>query len=149
LKDETLKIYGALGRNKLGYVNAYLMCSNPKIDAPIRFYVDTGASRTTIADRDAIRIGIDHERLEESKNPIIGIGCTKIKNYLLRNVMIVFRESENSFHVERLSFVTILKHEPKDAEEQAIVDQCPSLLGVDLLAKYSVRFTTTKVILEK
>jgi hypothetical protein len=45
-----LKIYGGRGRSKLGYVNAYLMCSKPKIDAPIRLFVDTGASRTTISD---------------------------------------------------------------------------------------------------
>jgi len=50
------------GRGELGYVNAYLMCSDPEINDPIRLYVDTGASRTTIADRDAIRLGLDYSR---------------------------------------------------------------------------------------
>jgi hypothetical protein len=125
------------------------MCSKPKIDAPIRFYVDTGASRTTIADRDAIRMGIDYARLKESKNPVIGIGCTAVKSYILKNSLVIFRMSKNSFHIERLPIITVLKHEPKSEEEQALVDQCPSLLGIDVLEKYSVRFTAKKVILEQ
>lgn len=144
-----MRIHGARGRSKLGYVNAYLMCANPNINAPIRLYVDTGASRTTIADRDALRLGIDYGQLEESQSPVIGIGCTRIKNYLLRDVLVVFRVSENSFHIERLPIVTVLKHEPRNDSERAIVDQCPSLLGIDLLEKYGVRFTAKKVILEK
>jgi hypothetical protein len=144
-----LKIYGARGRSKLGYVNAYLICTKPKINAPIRFYVDTGASRTTIADRDAIRLGINYAQLRQSQVPIIGIGCTQIKNYLLRDALVIFHISENSYHIERLPIITVLKHEPQNERERAIVDQCPSLLGIDVLAKYSTRFTDKKVILEK
>ena len=57
-----MRICGLRGRGELGYVNAYLMCSDPEINDPIRLYVDTGASRTTIADRDAIRLGLDYSR---------------------------------------------------------------------------------------
>lgn len=144
-----MRIYGGRGRGDLGYVNAYLICPNPRINDPIRFYVDTGASRTTIADRDVARLGIDYAQLEEAETPVIGIGCKKVKGYLLRNVALVFRISRSSFHVERLPLVTVLKHEPENEEEREIADQLPSLLGVDILKKYSVRFTAKRVILEK
>ena len=66
-----MRIYGGRGRSNLGYVNAYLMCNRPRINDPIRLYVDTGASRTTIADRDAIRLGLNYEQLEKSQAPVM------------------------------------------------------------------------------
>lgn len=143
-----MRIYGGRGRGNLGHVNAFLMCPNPEISKPIRFYVDTGASRTTIADRDAIRMGLDYTQLQQS-DPALGIGCAFIKTYLLRNVTLVFKVSSSSFHMERLPAVTVLKHEPRNEEERRNVDQLPSLLGVDVLEKYSVRFTKKRVILER
>jgi len=125
------------------------MCDNPQIYNPIRFYIDTGASRTTIADRDAVRLGLDYSQLEENIIPVVGIGCKSVKNYLIRNVSIVLRISRDSYHVERLPFITVLKHEPANDHEQDIIDQLPSLLGIDILHKYSVRFTAKRVVLEK
>jgi hypothetical protein len=51
--------------------------------------------------------------------------------------------------MERLPAVTVLKHEPRNEEERRNVDQLPSLLGVDVLEKYSVKFTKKRVILER
>jgi hypothetical protein len=62
---------------------------------------------------------------------------------------VVFHISENSHHIERLPIVTVLKHNPHNPTERAIVDQCPSLLGIEVLEKHSVRFTPEKVALEK
>lgn len=90
-----MKIYGGRGRGNLGNVIAFLLCSNPEIHDPIRLYVDTGASRTTIADCDASRLGLNHVQLEESDVPAWGIGCKEIKTYLLREVSLVFRISRN------------------------------------------------------
>jgi hypothetical protein len=94
-------------------------------------------------------MGINYAQLKKSKNPIIGIGCTEIKNYILKNVLVIFHISQNTFHIERLPIITVLKHEPKNAQERELVDQIPSLLGIDILEKYSVRFTAKKVILEQ
>jgi len=144
-----LRIYGGRGRGRLGYVNAFLTCSNPPLDDPIRLYVDTGASRTTIADRDAIRLGINYAQLEESPVPVVGIGCGRIKSYLLHNVFLTFRVVGGGYHLERLPSVTVLKHLPRSASELAVINQIPSLLGIDVLEKYSVRFTRKRVVLEK
>jgi hypothetical protein len=125
------------------------MCSNPVINNPIRFYIDTGASRTTIADRDAARLGLDYSQLEENQIPVLGIGCKSVKNYLLPTVALILRISQDSYHMERLPFVTVLKHEPENDYEREIIDQIPSLMGIDILRKYSVRFTKKHVVLEK
>lgn len=109
-----MRIYGGRGRSNLGYVNTYLMCNKPLINDPIRLYVDAGASRTTIADRDAIRLGIDYEQLEKSQAPVIGIDCSAIENYLIRNVLLAFRVSGGGYHIETLSVVAVLKHEPQN-----------------------------------
>jgi hypothetical protein len=144
-----LRIYGGRGRGRLGYVNVFLMCSTPPIHDPIRLYVDTGASRTTIADRDVVRLGIDYAHLSQSSTPVVGIGSKRVENYLLRNVLLVFRVVGGGYNIERLPVVTVLKHDPQTDEEKAIIDQIPSLLGVDVLGKYRVRFTKKRVVLEK
>lgn len=149
LGGHKLRIYGGRGRGDLGFVNIYFMCSNPPIHDPIRFYVDTGASRTSIADRDVARLGLNYAQLEEAQIPVIGIGCKAVKSYVLRDVLLVFRISGSTYHIERLPLVTVLKHEPQNAEERRIVDQLPSLLGVDILKNYTVRFTAKRVVLEK
>ena len=125
------------------------MCPKPPIQDPIRLYIDTGASRTTIADRDAIRLGINYSKLTRSPIPVVGIGCKNVSNYLLHNVLIVFRVVGGGFHMERLKTVTVLKHHPQNAIEKAIIDRIPSLLGLDILEKYHIRFTDKRVILEK
>lgn len=127
----------------------YLICPTPPINDPIRLYVDTGASRTTIADRDAARLGIDYAQLQQSSTPVVGIGSKSVENYLLRNVLLVFRMVGGGYHIERLREVTVLKHKPQTAKEKAIVDQIPSLLGIDVLGKYRIRFTKKRVVLEK
>lgn len=144
-----LRVYGGRGRGRLGYVNVFLICPSPSINDPIRLYVDTGASRTTIADRDAVRLNIDYTQLEQSPIPVIGIGSKNVKNYILRNVLLIFRVVGGGYHMERVREVTVLKHEPETAQEKARVDQIPSLLGIDVLEKYRIRFTKKRVVLEK
>lgn len=48
-------------RNNIGFINAYLTSSQANISEAIEFLVDTGASRTTLLDKDAIYLGVDHK----------------------------------------------------------------------------------------
>ncbi len=43
-----------LFRNDIGFINAHLISEEMRIDEMIEFLVDTGASRTTLLDKDAI-----------------------------------------------------------------------------------------------
>jgi hypothetical protein len=47
------------------YVAAVLECEVLGICETIEFLVDTGASRTTICDKDAVRMGIDFDKLDK------------------------------------------------------------------------------------
>jgi len=142
-----LKIKGGIGKSKLGFVTAFLISSRNKVEAPIRLYVDTGSSHTTISERDAERIGIDYPKLKRAPYPIKGIGGT-VDGYLLSECMLVFRFS-NCAHVEFLDNILVLRHNPKTKEEHLATWDIPSLLGCDILKNYSVRFTYKSVILEK
>ncbi len=59
-----MQIRGKIGKRGLGYVSVFAASPRNNIEATVRFCVDTGASATTIADRDAQRIGIDYSKLK-------------------------------------------------------------------------------------
>jgi hypothetical protein len=56
------------------------MCPNPEISKPIRFYVDTRASWTTIAGHDAIRLGLDYAQLQQSDLGFLQIVMAKMRS---------------------------------------------------------------------
>ena len=49
-------------RNGAGFVNAHLISEAMNIDETIEFLVDTGASRTTLLDKDATYLGIVYDK---------------------------------------------------------------------------------------
>ena len=141
-----MQIRGKIGKSGLGFVSAYLIANNT-INAAVRFYIDTGASHTTIADRDARRIGIDYTKLAKAPFQISGVGGL-VDAYLLPECMVLFN-FENSALAEYLNTILVLKHDPKTPEEERNVLEVPSLMGLDILKKYTVRFTNSSVILER
>jgi len=62
------------GPFEAAYVVATIVMRSLKITERIEFLIDTGASRTTICDRDAIRIGIDYSKLHRLPEGALGIG---------------------------------------------------------------------------
>jgi hypothetical protein len=141
-----LQIRGKIGKSGLGFVTAYLI-SQPKISATIRFYVDTGASSTTISDRDAKRIGIDYKRLKKAPWSVTGVGG-QVDAYLLKGCLIMFQHDQ-SILAERLDYVTVLRHNPRNKLEEKIALEVPSLMGLDILRKYRVHFVPDGVILTR
>jgi len=142
-----MQLHGKIGKSGLGFVSVYLLATNNAINASIRFYVDTGASHTTIADRDAQRIGIDYSKLTKASFAVSGVGG-QVDAYLLPQCMVIFT-LDNSALVEYVDSILVLKHNPKTPEEQENVMEVPSLMGLDILKKYTVRFTNSSVILER
>lgn len=138
---------GGRGKSRLGFVAAVLIAPSQNINAVIRFYIDTGASRTVIADRDAQRIGIDYSSLIRAPERMLGIGG-EVDAYLLPDCMLVF-EFDNSAFVEYLDDIMVIRSDWRTEEERRKVKQVPSLLGLDVLENYSVSFTDDSVILER
>jgi predicted aspartyl protease len=136
-----MKIVGGIGESNLGFISAILIIPSLHINDPIRFYVDTGASGTVIANKDAERLGIDKTSLKPLD--VHGIGG-KAKCYLLPKSMLVFRFSD-CMHIEYLNNAMVLDSSPRQRQNF----NTPSLLGVDILKNYSIRFTNKQIILEK
>ncbi len=55
------------GPLEAAYVNVVLESESLHIYATVEFLIDTGATRTTVSDKDAIRLGIDYEALEKQQ----------------------------------------------------------------------------------
>jgi hypothetical protein len=115
------------------YVVAVLESDALGMRETIEFLVDTGASRTTICDKDAIRLGIDFGKLEKLGEGMLGIGGV-VDTYVLKDVKLVFRREDEKSHVQNFERIYILKHAVLDEKIMRI----PSILGRDILNKYAL-----------
>jgi len=73
------------------------------------FLVDTGASVTTIMDRDRDRLGIDWNRLDKKKRPLSGIGGT-VDTRIIRDGILLFKTDTGGTVRERLQ-VYVARHD--------------------------------------
>lgn len=115
------------------YVVAVLECEALRIHDTVEFLVDTGASRTTICDKDVIRLGIDFSKLEKLSEGMLGIGGL-VDTYVLKDVKLVFRRENRESHVESFDRIYVLKHTVRDERIMRI----PSILGRDMLNRYAL-----------
>jgi len=143
-----MKIFGNREQGGLGYIRPIFLCEHPEINSPLRMVVDTGASHTTISERDAIRFGIDYEQLTcPPNNKVLGVGGT-CDFYTLDDTVLMFKKSINSWHIERLDKIYILKNEFRNEEERINALRVPSLLGMDILNKCKIYYTHKRVYIE-
>lgn len=131
-----MKIRGVWGEFDAPYVKVLFICSKLNLREYIEFLIDTGASRTTIMDNDAIRLGIDYDKLEKSKQGTAGIGGV-VDTYIIPEAILMLRTA-SGIHEERFDRIFTLKHKPRDAREENRIKRIPSLLGRDFLNKYSL-----------
>jgi len=117
------------------YVVAVLESATLSIRETLEFLVDTGASRTTICDKDAIRLGIDFGRLERLSEGMLGIGGF-VDTYVLRDVKLTFRREDEDIHVENFDRIYVLKHAVLDER----ILRIPSILGRDMLNKHALAY---------
>ena len=122
-------------RNDIGFINAHLISEEMRIDEMIEFLVDTGASRTTLLDKDAIYLGINYGRLRKSEQDMSGIGGS-VETYVIDDSVILF--GENSIKIP----VFVLKHplEEMNREERIKILRFPSILGRDVINKFRLIF---------
>lgn len=96
----------------------------------ITFLIDTGATKTSILDSDARRIGIELSDLERSKKGVAGIGGIA-QAFVAKKATLVFTSDRREIEIE-LDEIYILKHKRLDDWTKRL----PSLLGRDILNKY-------------
>ena len=99
----------------------------------ISFLIDTGTPKTILSERDAHKLGVNFNRLEKTPSAMLGIGGFA-ETYHLNDVTLVFLSEEGRFEVHLREL--LLVREPELTEE--IKNQIPSILGRDLLSKYTL-----------
>jgi len=113
---------------------------NPHIGVQdyITFLLDTGASITTILDRDAIRLGLTlnyaRRNLKPTPQRMVGIGGPA-ETYPLSSSELMFSLEEGGEHLERLNACLVLHDPERLGEEYNRVMLLPSILGRDIINK--------------
>ena len=99
----------------------------------ISFLIDTGTPKTILSERDAHKLGVDFEHLEKTSASMLGIGGFA-ETFHLNEVTLIFLSEEGKYE-EHLSELLLVR-EPDLTEE--IKNQIPSILGRDLLSKFTL-----------
>lgn len=97
---------------------------------------DTGASRTTLLDRDRRLLGIPAEALEPALLPIVGIGGS-VRSFLLGDVEITMASDEGD--VASRQDLWLVQHDlgRLPPEEVSRILRLPSVLGRDLINRFN------------
>jgi len=123
--------------------------------------VDSGAATTVISERDASLLEIDYTLLKRGED-FTGVGGS-VCNYLLNDVSLSFKLEDEKFHIEKVESVSLMRHKkyeekcpecghewiPRGEEKSALAFMLPSLLGVSVISRFKVRYTKTKIFLER
>src|ERR671929_800708 len=150
MMTDTKKIVGDIGIGGLGYINAILMSRPNRIYSPIRFCVDTGCSVTIISHLDALRIGLDYsnnKNLQISDQQTIN-GVRAFIPYMLSGAEILFN-SEGISILEYVGNIHVMPPPPTTTNRANDESNQISLLGVDVLKKFTISFSQNNIILDK
>jgi len=107
-------------RNGAGFVNAHLISEKLCMGETIEFLVDTGASRTTLLDKDVICLGIKYDKLRRYEQDLSGIGGS-VETYVIDDSLLLFGET-------------------MDKEERIKILRFPSILGRDVINRFRLIF---------
>lgn len=122
-------------RNGAGFVNAHLISEAININETIEFLVDTGASRTTLLDKDATYLGIVYDKLRRYEQDMSGIGGC-VDTYVIDDALLLFGE-------HRMEIPVFVIRHPLDTinkEEGIRILRFPSILGRDVINKFRLIF---------
>ena len=99
------------------------------------FLADTGASRTTLLDRDVRLLGIPIKALESGMLPIVCIGGS-VRSFLLRDVKLTLASDEGDVALRQDLWVVQHDLDQLPPEEVSRILRIPSVLGRDLINRF-------------
>ena len=125
------------------FINGHIVSQTPKIDDTIEFLIDTGASRTTILDRDAIFLGINYVQIPKYTQKVSGIGGT-VETHVITNVSLIIKSGN---HRKDFSIpILVVRHplERMNESEKIRVLRLPSILGRDIISRFCLIYDYPK-----
>ena len=126
-------------RNGAGFVNVHLISESMDIDETVEFLADTGASRTTLLDKDAIYLDLDYNKLPKYKENLSGIGGS-ISTYVIEDASLII----GSIQMDMPVMVGRHPVEKMTNEELIRTLRIPSLLGRDVINRFRLIFDKEK-----
>ncbi len=107
--------------------------------------MDTGASRTTLLDKDAIFLGLDYRNLKKHNQNVSGIGGS-VETFTIDDTILILGSKQ--IHLP----VLVVRHPlgNLNKEDKIKILRIPSLLGRDVINRFRLIFDKqeNKVILE-
>jgi len=135
-------IRGYWGELDAPMVLAFLVCEKLGIRSTIKFLVDTGSSKTIILDKDAERLNLDFSGLGKVGKKSVGVGGI-VDTYFIPGIKLLFL-ADRGIHTETIDRVFAIKHEFEDKKTAEKMKKIPSLLGRDILDKYTLVISKKK-----
>ncbi len=108
---------------------------SPYFQGLVWFLADTGASRTTLLDRDVRLLGIPAEALDPALLPIVGIGGS-VRSFLVRDLEITLASDESAITLQQDLWVVQHDLEQLPPEEVSRILRLPSVLGRDVINRF-------------
>jgi hypothetical protein len=145
-----MELYGYRSRNSRCYfVPLSIHIPQFNISRPIRFLVDTGCEITTINPIDSVYNLEFYSRIVnmESTSGSLTAAGVKVDNVVLNDCTLYYYEGQ-TIHYERLDQIYVSRPEIKEENWRSIMS-VPSLLGMDFLESYKIRFDGSQVILKR
>jgi hypothetical protein len=142
--DDSLRLTGLRIDNGY-YIASTLVCINPQIFSPLVFKIDTSADITTISLNDATNSRMDFSKLGE---PFEGLGISgTVPTYAINDCALSFVVG-NCVISEKMEQVYI-SSPTITSENYNMIKQIPSLLGIDFLQRYTIRFDNMFAYLDR
>ena len=131
-----MRIRGYWGEFESPFLQARLISPSLNVNKRLDFLVDTGASRTVLLDGDARQIGVDYARLAKLSNGTVGIGGV-VDTYAVHDAQLLF-VGDTALCRIKLDDLLVLRHRPRNAEEERRIKRLPSVVGRDVLNRFEV-----------
>ncbi len=103
------------------------------------FLADTGASLSTILDRDAMLLKIPTATLEPLSTPVVGIGGS-VRAFIVRDVKFIFNSDNGTFTLQQN--LCVVQHDlvKLPAPEISRILRVPSVIGRDILNRFHLSY---------
>lgn len=147
-----MELYGYRGKDsRCYYISISVHIPQFHISKPIIFLVDTGCEITTINPIDSVYNLEIYSKIVDIKSTLGSrtAAGTLVENVVLSDCGLYYYYSPNHLlQYEKLDEILVSKMEIKE-ENWKHVMSVPSLLGMNFLESYKIRFDGNQVILEK